>query len=340
MILAVIGYLADDRRPGIWPPPWPPHRDAADRDERAAAAVVEHLGIDEESYLELVAAAEELLATPAFQRLMSLISSALSEVEVLDGESVQILRRGNSGTSIRRSNVVQHLLAKATITDEGVFTAIAAADTVDREGEQIRPGAFTETIKRWRDAGRALPVHWNHAGEAANVIGSVDPALMHETSEGLYVEGELDLEDSDVAREAWRSMKAGRVALSFGYLVTSDRKRSDGVRELLGLDLFEISIVAAPANPDTRFLELKSAVRHAHGDRADDHLVSIFRGDSASPIRPATKGPPVPPELVGTAYDWKTSGEILPAKVIEAAVKSNRQVRLKALPVKIARFEV
>ena len=55
-------------------------------------------------------------------------------------------------------------------------------------------------------------------------------------------------------------MKAHRVALSFGFVVTDEFKRSDGIRELREIDLFEISVVPAPANQDTRFLSLKSPV--------------------------------------------------------------------------------
>ena len=42
-------------------------------------------------------------------------------------------------------------------------------------------------------------------------------------------------------------------------VVTKSKDREDGVRELLGIDLFEISIVPHPANADTRFVELKAA---------------------------------------------------------------------------------
>lgn len=42
---------------------------------------------------------------------------------------------------------------------------------------------------------------------ADDVVGYVDPATMHETDEGLVVRGQLDLEDSEVAREAWWPMK-------------------------------------------------------------------------------------------------------------------------------------
>jgi hypothetical protein len=40
----------------------------------------------------------------------------------------------------------------------------------------------------------------------------------------------------------------------FGFMATDSIKRADGVRELREVDVFEISIVPAPANPDTRFL--------------------------------------------------------------------------------------
>jgi HK97 family phage prohead protease len=145
----------------------------------------------------------------------------------------------------------------AIVTDQGRFEAIAATWSIDRQNEQIMKGAFEDSITAWRYQGRPVPVHWDHKGDAANVIGSVDPQTMVEADEGLVVEGQLDLETSEVAREAWRSMKAGRIALSFGYLVTADFKREDGVRELLGIDLFEVSLTPSPANPDTRIVSMK-----------------------------------------------------------------------------------
>jgi HK97 family phage prohead protease len=144
------------------------------------------------------------------------------------------------------------------ITTRGVFSAIAASYSVDRQGERIAPGAFAETIARWRESGKRLPVHYDHKAGADHVIGAIDPDTMQETDAGLYVEGKLDIHTSDVAREAWRSMKNGAMSLSIGYLVTADNKREDGVRELRGIDLFEVSIVPHPASPDTRVLEMKS----------------------------------------------------------------------------------
>jgi HK97 family phage prohead protease len=102
-------------------------------------------------------------------------------------------------------------------------------------------------------------LHWDHRGDAANVIGSIDPAGTRELDQGLYVEGTLDVKDSEVAREAWRSMKNDAVSLSFGYVALKTRRRG-GINDLLELDLFEVSIVPHPANPDTRVLSMKAAV--------------------------------------------------------------------------------
>lgn len=157
---------------------------------------------------------------------------------------------------------MQHKLLEAkaaTTTDLGEFEAIAAAYSVDRVNERIAPGAFTDTIKAWRESGKQIPLHWNHSGDAEDIIGTIDPKSMKEVDgQGLFVKGKLDLGDSDVAKAAWRSMKADRVGLSFGYMVQADSVGEDGVRELKKLDLYEITITPMPANPDTRFIDLKS----------------------------------------------------------------------------------
>jgi len=78
----------------------------------------------------------------------------------------------------------------------GAFEPLAATWSVDRAQEQIKRGAFRETIARWQASGRQVPLHWNHGSQAEDVIGSVDPWLMEATADGLRVQGTLDLEES------------------------------------------------------------------------------------------------------------------------------------------------
>lgn len=155
--------------------------------------------------------------------------------------------------------------ARAT-TDLGEFTAIAAAYTVDRVNERILKGAFATTIKRWQESDKMIPLHWDHSGKAEDIIGTVDPGSLIETDDGLQVKGQLDIHDNAVARSAWRLMKKNAVALSFGYMVVADNKDAQGVRELRELDVFEITITPAPANPDTRFIDLKKYDPHQPRD--------------------------------------------------------------------------
>jgi phage head maturation protease len=65
------------------------------------------------------------------------------------------------------------------------------------------------------------------------------------------VRGKLDLEHSEVARNVWPPMKDNAVSLSCGFLATDTLQRADGIQEFREVDLYEISIVSAPANPDT-----------------------------------------------------------------------------------------
>ena len=53
-------------------------------------------------------------------------------------------------------------LTDVTVTDLGYFEAIAATSSVDRQNEQIRKGAFAQTIKNWQGPPQSVPVHWDH----------------------------------------------------------------------------------------------------------------------------------------------------------------------------------
>lgn len=151
------------------------------------------------------------------------------------------------------------LETKATTqTDLGVFSAIAAAYTTDRVGERILKGAFQKTIGSWQASGKLIPLHYDHKGDPEFIIGSVDPMAMKEVEDGLYVEGRVDLEGSEIGREAWRSIKGNTMSLSFGYLA-KEKSGADGVTELTEIDLFEVTVTPAPAQADTRFLSVKSA---------------------------------------------------------------------------------
>jgi Escherichia/Staphylococcus phage prohead protease len=169
-------------------------------------------------------------------------------------------------------------------TDLGEFTALASTWDVDREGDRVSPEAFDRSIAGWKRLSTDMTLLWDHRGGPEYVIGSVDPKSMRVLEQGLFVEGKLDLEDSTMARQAWRSLKANRIGLSFGFTVQKSRPIKGG-REFTQIDIYEVSLTATPANPRARVLSWKGG--------AHDHLrvrreVQELLQPRPAPIRVAT----------------------------------------------------
>lgn len=123
------------------------------------------------------------------------------------------------------------------------FAGYAAVfDRIDRGGDIVLPGAFARSL-----AGRdPVPLLWQHRHGA--VIGKIEH--LSEDRRGLRVIARLA--DNDEGRRAARLLEAGRNGgLSFGYRVRAARA-DGGRRELVDLDLIEVSLVANPMQPKAR----------------------------------------------------------------------------------------
>jgi uncharacterized protein len=112
----------------------------------------------------------------------------------------------------------------------------------DSGGDVIRRGAFAASLA----AVREVPLLWQH--KAGAVIGRVEH--LSEDKKGLRVIAELG--GGEDARRAARLLSANKLdGLSFGYRVRQAGKK-DGLRELIELDLVEVSLVADPMQPRAR----------------------------------------------------------------------------------------
>ena len=119
------------------------------------------------------------------------------------------------------------------------FAGYAALfDRPDKGGDIIRKGAFARALER---AGE-VPLLWQH--KAGAVIGRVEH--LSEDKRGLRV-------IASVADDrASGLLGGGKVdGLSFGYRVR-EAKSAGGLRELVELDLVEVSLVANPMQPKAR----------------------------------------------------------------------------------------
>jgi HK97 family phage prohead protease len=118
----------------------------------------------------------------------------------------------------------------------------------DSGGDVIRPGAFAASLAAARD----VPLLWQH--KAGAVIGRVEH--LREDRRGLRVIASLGAGED--ARRAARLLAAKRLdGLSFGYRVRR-AGRKDGLRELVELDLVEVSLVAEPMQPRARVHAVES----------------------------------------------------------------------------------
>jgi HK97 family phage prohead protease len=144
---------------------------------------------------------------------------------------------------------------------DGMFEGYASVFGLDDlGGDQVAPGAFSQSLAK-RSA-RQVRMLWQH--DPAAPIGSW--LSIEEDWRGLKVKGQLNLAVAR-AREALALLREGAVdGLSIGFRVKTARKMaSGGVRRLVELDLWEISIVTFPMLPQARITAVKRAIEtHVH----------------------------------------------------------------------------
>jgi uncharacterized protein len=140
---------------------------------------------------------------------------------------------------------------------DGTFSGYASLfDTPDLGNDIISPGAFAESIARKGPRGVKLLFHH----DAAQPIGVWH--TLREDSRGLYVEGQLSL-DNTQARDILALLRTGAIdGLSIGFrAVTATRVGKSTMRTLSKIDLWEISVVTFPMLPGARVTAVKTQPR-------------------------------------------------------------------------------
>src|SRR5271170_6051856 len=150
--------------------------------------------------------------------------------------------------------------------EDGTFTGYGSTygGPPDLVGDIIEPGAFQQSIAQ---QGKGLPLLWSHRTDQP--IGT---AKLSDDTKGLLVHGSLVLADPK-AQAAHAHLKAGSIkAMSIGYDVPHGQGKvsyaDDGTRTLKEIKLYEISLVAIPANPRAQITAVKSLADCEHVVRA------------------------------------------------------------------------
>jgi hypothetical protein len=125
-------------------------------------------------------------------------------------------------------------------------------DVVDAYSERVIKGAFSQSLAEHTARGTMPKMLWQHQGDRP--IGRWEK--MKEDGRGLYIEGRLNLKTTS-GRDAYEHLISGDVdAFSIGY---REKKVTPGsIRDLLELDLQEVSVVTFPANREALTETIKS----------------------------------------------------------------------------------
>ena len=157
---------------------------------------------------------------------------------------------------------VQHKPAEVKFTDvalekvagDGTFSGYASLfETADLAGDIVSAGAFAKSLVR-RGAPGVRMLFQHDPGEPIGTWSEI-----REDARGLFAAGRIN---ADVARgrEVLSLMRSGGLdGLSIGFSTVKSRKEPSGLRRLLEVDLWEISVVTFPMQPDARIDAVKSA---------------------------------------------------------------------------------
>lgn len=184
-------------------------------------------------------------------------------------ETIQIIKdwygSDEKGGTQMEHKYLDFEVKSADVSKAGTFKAYFS--TWDRDpdsyGDIIAPGAFAESIARYKATNTMPMLLWGH--DTYDPMSNIGTVLdIGEDEKGAWVEGQFDLSgDNPRASYTYKLVKDGRVSkLSFAY-ETQDYsyvKLDNGyeARELRKLDLFEVSIVPIPANRHTYIEDVKA----------------------------------------------------------------------------------
>lgn len=140
---------------------------------------------------------------------------------------------------------------KLLAEDAGAISGIAwKFAQPDRVGDMIELGAF-------KGASLPLPMLFGH--DVNDPVGTWDTAT--EKADGLYLTGQLLVDDVARAREVHALVKSGAVkGISIGFITKKAISRTGGGRTIKSLELLEASLVTLPMHPGARVTSAKSAV--------------------------------------------------------------------------------
>ncbi len=143
------------------------------------------------------------------------------------------------------------------VDEKGSFSGYGSVyNVIDAYRERVAPGAFAASLRKWQARNRLPPILWQHrSGEPVGPF-----TKMVEDEHGLYVEGQLLVDEVVRAKEARALMRTRTVdGLSIGFnSIVEEWNNEEKLLTLKEIDLWEVSIVTFPANSESLITEVRS----------------------------------------------------------------------------------
>lgn len=145
--------------------------------------------------------------------------------------------------------------------DSEFFTFVGIASSfgnIDHDNDRMDPGAFDGTIdKMLNEPGFKIPILWQH--DRSMPIGIVSE--LKKTNTGLWIKALLPKDDEFVRGRVVPQLKTRSInKMSVGFILKDWERDTKGVRDIMDLDLKEISLVTFPADERADVTEIKSVV--------------------------------------------------------------------------------
>lgn len=144
----------------------------------------------------------------------------------------------------------------------GGFEGYASVfSVIDQGGDVVMPGAFARSLAE-RPAGK-VKMLWQH--DTAELIGVWDE--VREDERGLFVKGRI-LDEVQRGKEAMALLKAGAIdSMSIGYRTRQAEAEKGGIRKLIEVDLYEVSLVTFPMLPAAMVTDVKAIATEREFER-------------------------------------------------------------------------
>jgi HK97 family phage prohead protease len=138
-----------------------------------------------------------------------------------------------------------------------VKALVSVFGNTDADNERMMPGAFTNTLRKWRQSGDPIPCTWSNQSSPEAQVGFIDPRNAREAEEGLVVT--VDFDDTAYAKQVLDLVRERRVTKwAIAFDVVRKRKAANGVTELLEVSLVEIGPCLRSADDLSGTLSRKS----------------------------------------------------------------------------------